>query len=419
MNNNLRETKYKNFAPRLGATYALGDRTVIRTGVGLYYMEDIGNAEYFDMARITAARVDTQTTTTNPVTWANAAPGGGTASVPPTLSWAAAYEHNTPRTWQYLVNVERQLAANWSVELGYLGSQSRHLYGFQTLNQALPGPLNSILSRVPYPTFGVISYVQDQGRGHYNAFSIKATRRYADGLGVNTSYTLAKSVDNTSGTRVQGYDTLFPQDSRCMECETGPSSFDVRHRWVLGAIYELPFGKGKKVNIDNGVIDGILGGWQVSTNTTISSGVPQTLSAGRVQSGTNALVPDRPSYSGVGDGYAADRSQTRWYDPASFVLAPEGQFGTVGRNAMTTPHLQQIDAALSKNFVLPNGHRIQARVEAFNVFNIPVWGAPNGNILAGAAFPGAPENAAHQGFGVITSTALPMRQIQLGLKYSF
>ena len=63
--------------------------------------------------------------------------------------------------------------------------------------------------------------------------------------------------------------------------------------------------------------------------------------------------------------------------------------------------------------------RSQARVEAFNVLNHPVWGAPNGNILAGGAFPGAPENAAHQGFGVITSTALPMRQIQLGLKYTF
>jgi hypothetical protein len=140
MNNNLRETKYKNFAPRLGATYALGDKTVIRSGVGLYYMEDIGNAEYFDMARITAARVDNQASATNLITWANAAPGGGTASVPPTLSWAAAYDHATPRTWQYLVNVERQLAANWSVEVGYLGSQSRHLYGFQTLNQAGPGP---------------------------------------------------------------------------------------------------------------------------------------------------------------------------------------------------------------------------------------------------------------------------------------
>jgi hypothetical protein len=419
LNNNLRETKYKNFAPRLGATYALGEKTVIRSGVGLYYMEDIGNAEYFDMARITAARVDFQAGTNNLLTWANAVPGGGLASVPPTLSWAAAYSHETPRTWQYLVNVERQLATNWAVEVGYLGSQSRHLYGFQTLNQAGPGPLNSISTRVPYPNFGVISYVTDQNKGHYNAFSIKVTRRYADGLGLNTSYTFAKSIDNSSGTRTQGYDTLFPQDSRCMECETGPSSFDVRHRWVMGAVYELPFGKGKLVNINNAVLDAIVGGWQLSTNTTISSGVPQTLSAGKVQSGTNNLVNDRPSFSGAGNGYVADPSPGRWYDPASFVLSPEGQFGNVGRNSMTTPHLQQIDAALAKTFRLPKGHGIQVRVEAFNLFNHPVWGAPNGNILAGAKFPGAPENAAHQGFGVITTTALPMRQIQLGVKYSF
>ena len=64
-------------------------------------------------------------------------------------------------------------------------------------------------------------------------------------------------------------------------------------------------------------------------------------------------------------------------------------------------------------------HALQVRLEAFNVFNHPVWGAPNANIRAGAAFPGAPANAAHQGFGVISSTALPMRQLQVGLKYLF
>lgn len=64
-------------------------------------------------------------------------------------------------------------------------------------------------------------------------------------------------------------------------------------------------------------------------------------------------------------------------------------------------------------------HALQFRLEAFNVFNLPVWGAPNANIRAGAAFPGAPANAVHQGFGVISSTALPMRQLQVGLKYLF
>jgi hypothetical protein len=88
---------------------------------------------------------------------------------------------------------------------------------------------------------------------------------------------------------------------------------------------------------------------------------------------------------------------------------------------MRAPHLQSIDLALHKQFQTPYSERhiVQFRLEAFNAFNHPSWGAPSGNILAGAAFAGAPSNAARQGFGVINSTAIPMRQLQVGLKYLF
>ncbi len=423
LNNNLRETKYKNFAPRLGIAYSLDDKTVIRTGFGIFYMQDIANAEYFDMARNIAARVDLTTTPANPVTWSNAIPGGnGTfVQVPPPFAWAAAYDHATPYIMQYLLSVQRQISANWLVEAGYLGSQSRHLYGFQNINQALPGPLSSINSRRPFANFGVLSFVNDGFNASYNAGSVKLTRRFGQGVSLTTNYTYAKSIDNASGTRTQGLDTLFPQDSSCLACERGLSSFDVRHRWVLGAVYELPIGRGKPLNINNAIANGFVGGWQLSTNTTIQSGVPQTLTIGINNAGTNNPLPDRPSYSGTGTGYAANRTPSRWFDPASFVVSPQGTFGNVGRNTMLTPHFQSIDMALAKNFTMPYSERhfIQFRLEAFNVFNHPSWGAPNGNILAGATFPGAPANAAHQGFGVISSTAIPMRQIQLGLKYSF
>jgi hypothetical protein len=423
LNNNLMETKYKSFAPRLGIAYSPNDKTVIRAGFGIFYMEDIANAVYFDMARNIAARVDLTTTPANPVTWSNAIPGGNGSfvQVPPPFAWAAAYDHATPYTMQYLLSVQRQLSANWLVEAGYLGSQSRHLYGFQNINQALPGPLNSINSRRPFANFGVLSFVNDSFNGTYNAGSVKLTRRFGQGISLTTNYTYAKSIDNASGTRTQGLDTLFPQDSSCLACERGLSSFDVRHRWVLGAVYELPIGRGKPLNINNSVVNAFVGGWQLSTNTTIQSGVPQTLTIGINNAGTNNPLPDRPSYSGTGTGYAANRTPSQWFDPASFVVAPQGTFGNVGRNTMLTPHFQSIDMALAKNFTMPYSERhfIQFRLEAFNVFNHPSWGAPNGNILAGATFPGAPANAAHQGFGVISSTAIPMRQIQLGLKYSF
>ncbi len=423
LNNNLRETKYTNLAPRIGLAYNFDDKTVIRAGFGIFYMQDIANAEYFDMARNIAARVDLTSTPALPITWANAIPGGGGSivQVPPPFAWAAAYDHATPYTIQYLLNVQRQLGANWSLEVGYLGSQSHHLYGFQNLNQALPGPLSSINARRPFANFGVLSYVNDGFNGNYNAGSAKLTRRFSEGLSLTTNYTWSKSIDNASGTRTQGFDTLFPQDSSCLRCERGLSSFDVRHRWVLGTVAELPIGRGKLLDIKNAVANGIVGGWQLSANMTIQSGVPQTLTIGINNAGTNNPLPDRPSFSGIGNGYAADRTPSRWYDPASFIVAPQGSFGTVGRNTMITPAFQAFDMAVHKQFRMfyKDGHILQFRLEAFNVFNHPVWGAPNGNILAGPTFPGAAANAAHQGFGVISSTALPMRQLQLGLKYTF
>ena len=423
LNNNLMQTKYKSFAPRFGIAYSPDSNTVIRGGFGIFFMEDIANAVYFDMARNIAARVDLTSTTAVPVTWNNAIPGGsGTVvQVPPPFAWAAAYDHATPYTAQYMLNVQRQLSSNWALEVGYLGSQSRHLYGFQNINQAAPGPLNSINSRRPYANYGVLSFVNDTFKASYNAASVKLTRRFSRGVSLTTNYTFAKSIDNASGTRTQGLDTLFPQDSRCLECERGLSSFDVRNRWVLGAVWELPVGEGKLLGINNSVANAFVGGWQLSTNSTIQSGVPQTLTIGINNAGTNNPLPDRPSYSGTGTGYATNRTPSRWFDPASFVVSPQGTFGNVGRNTMLTPHFQSIDMALAKRVTMPYSehHSLQIRVEAFNVFNHPTWGAPNGNILAGAAFPGAPANAAHQGFGVISTTALPMRQIQLGLKYSF
>ena len=427
LNNNLMQTKYKSFAPRVGIAYALNDKTVIRTGFGIFFMEDIANSTYFDMARNIAARVDLTTNSTTQYVWGNSIPGGSgtTVQVGPPFAWAAAYDHATPYTMQYLLNVQRQLGDNWVLEAGYLGSQSRHLYGFRNVNQAGPGPSNTINSRRPFPNFGVLSFVEDKYTGNYNAGSVKLTRRFSQGISLTTNYTWSKSMDNSSGTRTQGLDILFPQDSNCFACERSLSSFDVRHRWVLGAVYDLPVGKGKMLGISNSVLNGFVGGWQMSANTTIQSGVPQTLSSGGNIAGTNNPVNDRPSYTGVGNGYLSTHTHVSsgltWYDPASFYLQPQGNFGTVGRNSLTTPAFQTFDLAVHKNFPMGyrDGHVLQFRLEAFNVLNHPVWGAPNGNVQAGGAVIGAPASAPHINFGVITSTAVDMRQLQAGLKYSF
>jgi hypothetical protein len=91
-------------------------------------------------------------------------------------------------------------------------------------------------------------------------FRIKATRRFSQGFSVIGCYTWSRSIDTTSGIRVQGYDTLYPQNSYCLACERGPSTFDTPHRMVTSVLYDLPVGKGKALNISNRVANTIFGG---------------------------------------------------------------------------------------------------------------------------------------------------------------
>ena len=78
--------------------------------------------------------------------------------------------------------------------------------------------------------------------------------------------------------------------------------------------------RGKPLGINNGVANAVVGGWQLSTNMTIQSGVPQSLNIGGVDNaGTGNQGPDRPNFTGAGSGYASNPTRARWYDPAAFT----------------------------------------------------------------------------------------------------
>jgi hypothetical protein len=419
----LMKTAYKDFAPRVGISYSPDSKTVIRTGFGVFYNQDIGNA-VFDMSRNIAARVTLNSTTVTPsLFYSNAVPGGSgaVAQIPPPYAYVDAYAHHTSYTMQFLFNVQRQFAGNWLVEAGYLGGESHHLQGFQDGNQGTPGTVGAAPSRFPFSNFGIIQLVADGANANYNSLSVKATRRFNQGLSVISSYTWSKSIDNTSGIRSQGFDTLFPQNSYCMQCERGLSSFDVRHRSVTSVLYELPVGKGKFLNIDNGALNSVIGGWQAGGILTMQTGAPGTLSIGGVDNaGTGAGGYDRPNSTGLSP-YVSNPTPSRWLNLAAFTEAPPGQFGNAGRNTIEGPGIFGFDFEVHKQFKMPfkEGHMLQFRLEAFNVLNHPNWAMPNLNILSGAAQPGMPGTSAHQSFGVSTGTTTAMRQVQLGLKYSF
>jgi len=435
--NQLLKVRNNDFAPRVGIAWSPDSKTVVRVAMGEFFVQDNGNSMYFDPARNIGVRL-TLTATNGGTTWssgsgvesglpstyANAVtpPGAGGAPTPfpPPYGYVAAYSHHTSYTEQYLLNIQRQLGSNWTFEFGYLGSESHHLYGFQNANNGIPGTVGSTISRLPFADFGVIQLVEDGINANYNSLAFKVTKRFSQGMSVISNYTWSKSIDDSSGIRVQGYDSLFPQNSYCMECERGLSAFNVPQRWITSVLYELPVGKGKMLNVTNPALNAIIGGWQTGGNMTLQDGVPVSLTIGGVDNSETDEAYDRPNYVS-GPINASNQTTAGWYNRSAFAEATPGTLGNVGRNTVTAPGIFTIDAELHKAFRMPYNehHQVQLRFEAFNVLNHPNWGEPNPNILQGATIAGAPAGSAHSGFGVISGTATAMRQLQLGLKYTF
>ena len=432
-NGPLLNTSYLNFAPRFGLSFSPTSKTVIRAGYGVFYTQDIGNA-YFDMARNIAGRVtiNNADTTLSQVTptqqafgshtlnFGDATPGatgGSIVNLPAsTTAFANQVSHKTSYTEQFLLNIQQQVGQNWSFEVGYQGAVHRHLYGFLNANQATPigyiapGASTTLAGRTPFPNMGGIQDVHDWGTGNYNAFSVKATRRFSNGLNVISSYTWSKSLDDTSGVRNQGNDELYPQNSRCIACEYGRSAFDVKNRIVGSVLYELPIGPGKLVPVTNKGLNALIGGWQVGGIFTHQTGAVATPLAGGDISGIASPFGnfDRPNPTGTSPYLSGSaRSLNVWVNKAAYANPASTFFGSLQRASFTGPGVTNLDASLHKSVQMPYNekHQISIRFEAFNALNHPNWNTPTLSLSSST-------------FGRISGTRA-LRVLQLAGKYQF
>ena len=400
-----------NFAPRAGWAWTPSDRWSVRAGVGMFYMQDTGNPR-FDMARnAVGRRQDTSNPLLLELNWNTPFAGSGTNPCgvqPPLVCISNHYvlgndfDRSTPRMVQYLFNVQRELGRNAALEIGYLGSRSFRLERMFDRNEVTPGP-GSFQERRPYPEFTRIQSIGNVAEAKYNSLAVKLTRRLDNGLSVLAGYTLSKSTDNGSGIRTLTGDQLFPQNSNCLECEWGPSIFDVRHRFVSSILYELPFGNGKPF-VQSGAGSAILGGWQFSTIISASSGFPRNAVPGTDRANTGSdqrasLVPGQDPNNGP-------KTIQQWFNTAAFVQAPQFTYGDAPRNIIVGPGIFNFDMSIIRNFQLPRSTSLQVRVEAFNALNQPVWGDPNTSVSSPL-------------YGTINSTRKPMRELQFGLKFIF
>jgi hypothetical protein len=320
----------------------------------------------------------------------------------------------------YYASVQRQIAANMTLDVAYVGNRANGVLLFANYNQAAPNNSTGsipLANRRPIPEFGDITYAFNGGKSRYNSLQVKYQYRMQRGLMVLNSFTWSKAKDNGAGSLENPNGNYpSPQDFYNLEADYGTSGYDEPLNNTLSFVWELPFGRGQRwMNDANAVVDALAGGWTFSGIVVARSGEAATLqytpAASFQVSGINQDFRGANNYrpNVIGDIYGDKNSVTNYLNKDNVVIPtdPSQPFGNAGRNTVRAPAFYQVDFVASKDFLLPVGSqtRLQFRLEAFNLLNRSNFRAPN-------------INRSSANFGTITST-WDARQIQLGLKLMF
>ena len=263
-----------------------------------------------------------------------------------------------------------------------MGSKGTNLLMRRNIAQAFPYTPDhpSVQERKPFPNFGVYINSDWSGYSNYNALNAKLEHR-ARSLLATFAYTWAKSTDSKSaaaGIGASGFNGWQGfLNNHDPQRDHGLSDFDVDHRLVGSFVYNLPFGQGEKFATDaTGVKNAIVGGWQVNGIYTWQRGFPITVTAQDLGGVLDTFGTNRADVVGDANPSGFNRSNDQWFNTAAFAQPALGNFGTVGRNTLRAPNINNLDFALFKNFELPGTMRLQFRIESFNAFNHPQFFAP-------------------------------------------
>jgi len=412
-------TNYRNFAPRIGIAYSPSDKWSVRAGFGIFYSEESKNS-IFDFNRGLGGRTGQLAPTTYGAPTFTYTNFIDTSKLPVTvpigLTWGGNSHLPTSSSIQYILNLQRSLGKSTTMEVGYAGSQSRHLYYLSDQNQGILSASLPVSQRLPYPEWGAsgIQWLNGDANGNYNALSGKFTQRFGAHLNTLLSYTWSKSLDDTSNIRGTVGSDFSPQDARCpLSCEKGPSDFNVPQRFVASILYTLPFGKGQKFLNHGGVVNQVVGNWQLSTITTLQSG--SVVNTGSWDSGGTNFISNATRLNCVAgvDPVLPGNNQNGWYNAAAFSNPVSGTFGNCGRNILRGPWRGNEDVSVIKLFPITERKNLEFRTE---MFNAPNHVELNLNELT---WNNGSSPAPSSTFGRITGTASSMRQIQFALKLNF
>ncbi|MBI3646437.1 MAG: TonB-dependent receptor [Acidobacteriales bacterium] len=398
------ENEHWHFAPRFGFAYRYNDKTTVRGGYGIFTMTNqMDNLNVLQLNPPAAGSLTVINSAIPVATIQNPVPRNlylqqavfNVVSIGPERKHINAYFQN----WN--LQVSRQLSRNDALEVGYMGNKGTFLDTSQlNFNSPDPGP-GDIQSRRPYQGFGRIRLLTTDGNSIYHSLQSRFEHRLAKGLSLTTAYNWAHMIDDqedeTNGSRCQCQDPRHRGKN-----ERASSIQDIRHRLVIGYVWEFPF-----TSRLTGAPKVVLDGWQLGGIVTLQSGVPFRITQSADTQNNDSVGAARPDLVPGQTIRISNRDPSRWFNTAAFT-ASVFHYGNTPRNPVTGPGLHMFDLSVGKQFKMPykEGHSLQFRTEMFNAFNTPQFSNPGASLGTGS-------------FGRITGTSASNRQIQFGLRYAF
>jgi hypothetical protein len=443
-----RELHYGNVAPRLGFTYMVTPKTVVRSGYGIVFIDQSGITTPFTTPQFPFIQNVQQKTQDSIVKAFQLSSGPTVAPIPFTPDAGLGQSVYTVKrtagsgySQQWNLAVQRAITNNLSLDLAYVGSHIVHVgIPDSNLNQLTADQLSqgsSLLTKVPNPYYGEIpksssiggktvtqaqllkpyprflniaTYRNNSGETNYNAFEAKLEERFNHGIYLLASYTHSKLIDDASSvfssTVLSSPNTssLVAADTFRPWLERDSSSGDMPNVTSLAGIYNLPAGRGHRF-ASNGIADTFLGGWALNAIASLQSGMPVTVTQATNNNAFAGFALQRPNIIAKTSLSSGDRTPAHFFNTDAFETAPQFVIGNASRNPVRGPAYRDLDIALVKHFHLPGETQAEFRGEIFNISNTPAFAQPNGSFGSAA-------------FGSITATTTEQRVVQFALRLS-
>ena len=408
---------YRNWDPRVGIAWApaaLHDKTVIRTGFGIYHgagqNDDLNAAlesDAYQRVQIGSANVPARFAISS-LDAPNLAYPVDLSTLPASslvLGPRAILRHRRDLyVEQWGLSLQQALPASFTFQSSYMGSHGTRLFARSNENMCLSPPtidpvtgLDTACPRT-LSQFSEVDIKRNDGTSSFNALSLSLQREFTRGWMWQTQYLWSHSINDGS---VGGGEANAPENVNCRPCERGPSIFDIRHNFVSTSVYDLPLGPGRKFLNYSGVLGKVVGGWSLSGTGLFHTGHPLTVLIGldpaQIPNG-ESISDERPDLVSGVPVIPTGQNRNNWINVNAFTMPPVDangvitHFGNAPRGVIRAPRVWQLDTGLTKSTNLTEKAALEFRVEAFNIFNHMQLGDPsNLDILSG-------------GFGVIDTT---------------